>query len=252
MRTLGAGEEVFLNPQTASFVFERIEAGQRARTLADLEAAMGPAFETFGFSSYAYNHIQTKGRTAGPQLVFGRTNLRWRAHYLASGHIKRDEMAAHVLKTSKPFTWDGYVGAHDIGAGQRRIMNETRMFGIRMGVVLPSHDLDGASGCLVLTSDARAEMSPQEHVAVHLLSMYFTQLGRQLALAHEPAPTLSKRQRECLLWVCAGKTDWEIGAILGISQDTVSEHLDAARRKLRVRTRAQAVAAALAKGLLNP
>lgn len=55
---------------------------------------------------------------------------------------------------------------------------------------------------------------------------------------------LSKRQLQCLQWVSVGKSDWEIGRILGISQHTVHRHIEGAKKKLNVSTRVQAVIAA--------
>jgi len=68
---------------------------------------------------------------------------------------------------------------------------------------------------------------------------------------HEPAraPALTRRQRECLLWVEQGKSSSDIGVILGLSPETVNEHVGEACRRLGVRTRIQAVVTARAKGL---
>ncbi len=63
------------------------------------------------------------------------------------------------------------------------------------------------------------------------------------AMALEPLG-LSRREAETLTWVIAGKTNWEIGTILGISSRTVQTHLDRTYRKLGVDTRAAAVACA--------
>jgi DNA-binding CsgD family transcriptional regulator len=52
--------------------------------------------------------------------------------------------------------------------------------------------------------------------------------------------------------VQAGKSSTDIGAILGISKRTVDDHLSAACRRLGVRTRVQAIAAAQALGILPP
>jgi DNA-binding CsgD family transcriptional regulator len=71
--------------------------------------------------------------------------------------------------------------------------------------------------------------------------------------SHGPAPVsmeplgLSRREAETLTWVIAGKTNWEIGTILGISPRTVQTHLDRIYRKLGVETRAAAVACALTR-----
>jgi len=56
---------------------------------------------------------------------------------------------------------------------------------------------------------------------------------------------ISRREAETLTWVIEGKTNWEIGTILGISPRTVQTHLDRIYRKLGVDTRTAAVAYAL-------
>src|SRR5882762_2175336 len=43
---------------------------------------------------------------------------------------------------------------------------------------------------------------------------------------------LTKQEIECLRWCKEGKTNWEIGAILRISEKTVEFHLGNAMRKL--------------------
>lgn len=53
---------------------------------------------------------------------------------------------------------------------------------------------------------------------------------------------LSERQREILLWLHEGKTNWEIAKILNLSELNVKYHIDQIFRKLEVRSRAQAVA----------
>lgn len=53
--------------------------------------------------------------------------------------------------------------------------------------------------------------------------------------------SLSDREREILDWVRKGKTNLEIGAILGISPYTVKNHLQRIFRKLDVLNRAQAI-----------
>lgn len=43
---------------------------------------------------------------------------------------------------------------------------------------------------------------------------------------------LTSRQREVMELVCLGKTNWEIGTILGISEATVKNHVNQCCRKL--------------------
>lgn len=68
--------------------------------------------------------------------------------------------------------------------------------------------------------------------------------------ADGPAPELSAREREVLLWAAQGKTAWETAAILGISPKTVEFHLGNCGKKLGTATKAQTILAAARKGLL--
>jgi transcriptional regulator EpsA len=62
---------------------------------------------------------------------------------------------------------------------------------------------------------------------------------------------VTPREIEVLAWVRDGKTNDEIATILGLSMLTVKNHLRNAMKKLVVRTRGQAVAKAIALGLLR-
>lgn len=61
---------------------------------------------------------------------------------------------------------------------------------------------------------------------------------------------LTGRELECLHWASVGKTSWEIGVILGISERTINFHIQNACRKLQSRGRQAAISAAYRHGLL--
>ncbi len=67
-----------------------------------------------------------------------------------------------------------------------------------------------------------------------------------------PAPRLSPRETECMLWVSRGKSSSDIGMIVGLSPRTVDSYLEKVCAKLRVRTRIEAVAVAVRSGLIDP
>lgn len=83
-------------------------------------------------------------------------------------------------------------------------------------------------------------------------------LRRQARIASAGAPAtgprienLTQRQLECLSWVREGKSSADIGGILGLSPRTVDDHIGKACHWFGVRTRGQAVQAALRLGLLQ-
>jgi DNA-binding CsgD family transcriptional regulator len=71
------------------------------------------------------------------------------------------------------------------------------------------------------------------------------------SLAARPPP-LTQRELQCLGWCAEGKSYWETAVILGISERTVSFHMEAVRGKLEAASNAHAVARAMAAGLLRP
>jgi len=74
--------------------------------------------------------------------------------------------------------------------------------------------------------------------------------------AHATAPQphsleclgLSRREAEVLVWIADGKTNREIGSILGTSNRTVGKHAERIFQKLGVETRTAAAALAIQAG----
>lgn len=78
---------------------------------------------------------------------------------------------------------------------------------------------------------------------------------RQPAVPRPDVPTLrplvTERERQILAWVREGKSNQQIGELLGISPLTVKNHVQKVLRKLTASNRAQAVAKAMAMNLLG-
>lgn len=63
---------------------------------------------------------------------------------------------------------------------------------------------------------------------------------------------LTPRELECLQWCALGKTTWEIGQLLDISEAAVNFHMTNIRSKCDVNSRRQAVTKAIQLGLIRP
>lgn len=66
----------------------------------------------------------------------------------------------------------------------------------------------------------------------------------------EQAAPLTKREAEVLLWTAEGKTAWEAGRILGVTEGTTRIHLSRALEKLNASNKTHAVARAFSVGIL--
>ncbi len=84
---------------------------------------------------------------------------------------------------------------------------------------------------------------PYLHMALHRMLAH-ERLGKRTGLVGAKA-ALTKREIQVLYWVKNGKTNQEIGQILGISQPTAKNHVQAILRKLKVSNRAEAVGKAV-------
>ena len=92
----------------------------------------------------------------------------------------------------------------------------------------------------------------------HLMALAAADVVVRLANATETGVNqsahnkLTDRQLEIASWLVAGKTDWEIGAILSISPKTVNFHVENIKRLYGVKSRNQFVAAIVHDGGLAP
>lgn len=131
--------------------------------------------------------------------------------------------------------------------------SETRMdvlwaflesFGITDGIAVPCHGHGGKVGLFSIAFQDVDGISPRERAAIELSALALHGMMRDTRSGDDdPAPPrLTPREHDCIAYVAEGKSDWEIGVILGISKSTAHQHVESAKRKLGAATRAQAVA----------
>lgn len=118
----------------------------------------------------------------------------------------------------------------------------------------------GAQGCILKDTDTErflelVEDAVRGHVAfsAELVSVLFHELAERLEKEEQVGTQveLSAREREILALVAQGLTNRQIAARLNLSENTVKYHLKNILQKTHFHTRAQAVAFAAQKGLLN-
>lgn len=234
-------------------VFDTIERAHLVEDAQSLEALFEPACRRLGFSHIgAFSVRDPSGRMAG-QYIAGGTDRIWEDHYIQQGHFEHDAIVELIPNTLDFIIWSEVRRQRAVSPDAATVFDEAGEFGLADGFVLPLHYLNGAVAATVLLAPQPLESHARSRAATHILSAYFAMAARKLMALQPPASqtALSPRQRECLQWVRAGKSDWEIGEILKISEHTVAEHIEAARKKLGVRTRTQAVIEAIARKLIS-
>ena len=135
----------------------------------------------------------------------------------------------------------------------QQVFDVMRDRGVKDAIIVPVHNPIGASGKAYVGSfcsdDLRKHLSLIQFVGTNT----FYRL-HQLACLNDELHCnieLSRREGEILTWSAAGKTSWEIGEILSLSQRTVEWHIGQAMHKLKAVNRCHAVAVAMGNGLIT-
>lgn len=100
----------------------------------------------------------------------------------------------------------------------------------------------------LLQLQGESEELPAKHlffvnIIAFYLHVWLVHRSEQL-FASNAACGLTLREKQVLQWIGGGKTSWEVGRILSMSERTVKFHLQNIYAKLKVANRAQAVIAA--------
>ena len=126
-----------------------------------------------------------------------------------------------------------------------------RRIGIDHVVAVPLFVDRGLLVSFVLNRKQR-DFGDQECALLDLVREPLAALYRNLLARERPggfaALPVTPREREVLSWLAAGKTDRDIGDILGMSPRTVQKHLQHIYEKLGVETRTAAVVRAMELG----
>jgi LuxR family quorum-sensing system transcriptional regulator ExpR len=180
----------------------------------------------------------------------------WSRVYTSRRFDRVDPVLRHAHGTQGAFRWHDAFG--DGGARTSSAFFEAaRDFGLVHGMAYTCRSR-ASSTRTILSLASRDERSSDRVMALvrsvgpHLHEAYDRlRLCDRVEAPRGDRVELSSREREILEWTRDGKTYWEIGQIIGISQRTVKYHFARIRAKLDVVSTSHAVAKAMRIGLIE-
>lgn len=219
--------------------------------MASLREAVAESSRALGFDYFALAHHIRFGRPSTDKVRLSNYPLEWLAK------IREDEgFQEPVLKAaeraSSGFLWSRLGEFLPLAPAQRQYMQRAARFGLAEGFTVPSH-VPGETFGSCHFAVSRHDHLPHENLpAAQLLGTFAFEKARQIVQRHRqpseefviPAP-LTERQRDCLLFAAKGKSDTVIAQLLDIRPRTVNQHIEAAKRRYSVATRAQLIVRAL-------
>ena len=231
-----------------------IEASKSAASPRELDNLLADITAEMGFDYYALIHhvdltsmaSDLRHMTDGSLVALTNYPEGWVEAYVARNIVANDPVLLASHRSNVGFKWEDVPKFIEVTAEHREITADTRRAGLEQGYTVPAHVPGEANGsCNFAMRNGRALPSKNLLMAQMVGSFAFqaaramVRNARKIVVPRERKP-LTTRQLECLALVARGKSDWEIGRILGIGSETVKHHVRMAREHYGVATRIQA------------
>ncbi|MCI4592170.1 autoinducer binding domain-containing protein [Sphingobium sp. BYY-5] len=172
----------------------------------------------------------------------------WQQHYRSNRYIEIDPTIDAITHRNAPYAWDQLSS---LDAQRRQLFDDVRDLGIEGGLTVPIH-MTGGMTFLASFATHAPDTAQRFRPLLSMVSAQFLEHHTALSGAPEPPVQLTSRERDCLTWTARGKSAWEIGVLLNISENTVNFHIKNACAKLASNGRMLGVVRAIMLGLISP
>jgi LuxR family quorum-sensing system transcriptional regulator CciR len=236
-------------------MFDRVNAFVSDIREMESETQLGEALDQvtrdLGFRYYALTHHADVRRTSFAIRLHNYPDG-WAEWFDEQqlGQVDPVHRASHL--TSVGFCWSKVPDMIALTARDKQILAAAYKEGIGDGFTVPAHVPGEVHGSCSFACPS-GEPLPEGHLPLlQLVGAFSFEAARRIRRVPEtqPAPRLTDRQRECVIWAARGKSDWEISRILGVSHETVIRHLKQARERYGVAKRTLLAVHALFDGTI--
>ena len=239
--------------------FERAEFFLRdvseTNTESELADALGIVSRELGFSYFALTHHVDIRLSTEPAIRLHNYPGDWVDYYDENSLGVSDPVHRASHMTSVGFAWSEIPRMIAMTAKDHEILMHGEGRGIGDGFTVPANVPGESNGSCSFANPSGTAMREEDLPVAQLVGAFAFEAARRLWRVRSPrlhpAPRLTDRQRECVLWVARGKSDWEISRILGIQHETVVRHLKQARERFGVGKRTMLAVQALFDGSIS-
>ncbi|WP_370677151.1 autoinducer binding domain-containing protein [Pleomorphomonas sp. PLEO] len=230
---------------------EFIEKSNKCRNYGELSSVFGDYLARLGIDMFAFSYVHHQNDIAG-HAVLSNYPGDWLNHYVSHNYITFDPIYRIGWEKSGIFDWASISKTHSLSKDEVRVMNEARDAGLKAGAAAAIHlgygDLIGFGFASADRHSFGRDHLSQLYAMAGQFQLVYTSL---LPNPQLPQIRLSARQKEVLRWTATGKTRADIADIMGITEDTVDDHLRQIFRKLRCNDKVVAVLRAVQLGAIS-
>lgn len=175
----------------------------------------------------------------------------WGDVYFENDFIDVDPVIQFSQKTDSAFTWsEAFKGITSQKPKIQEFLTMANDFHLQDGI---AHLIEKKGyGTLLSLSINNTKNDYYSYLINHITPHLHEALAHlQIHSSETIQYNLSGRESEVLKWTSEGKSSWEIGMILSISERTVKYHVNNIKTKLNAVNRAHAVAKGLRANIIN-
>lgn len=239
-------------------MFDRIDTFVRDVGCVASEAELAGLLEEIcaelGFDYFALTHHVDIRHAPQPAIRLHNYPLQWVAYFDEQKLGLSDPVHRASHLTSVGFTWSKLPHMIHLTPRDRLVLEQAGSNGIGDGFTVPAH-VPGESNGSCSFATRTGQPVPGDHLPIaQLVGAFAFESARRLwRMRAPPSPVmqLTDRQRDCVVWAARGKSDWEIAQILGISHETVIQHVKQARERYGVTKRTMLAVSALFDGTIS-
>ena len=229
------------------------EQASKCASPEDLRLFLEAVTSELGFEYFALLHHRSVRSSSGHLVRIDNYPGGWAEELLTRHDVAADPVHRASLRTNAGFSWDELGHLLPLDSSQRHILERSRHHGLGPGFTVPANVPGEPSGSCSFAVRRGRSLPERRLQCAELIGVHAFRAARRIYgfAAEGRVPWLSRRERQCLRLVAAGKTDWEIAAILGISVETAHQYVKRARAAYDVVSRAQLVACGLRDALVS-
>ena len=226
---------------------------EKCRTEFDLYRACADVGERNGFEYFSIIRMPEKGETKLADVAMA-TN--WPISYIRQydelGLLENSPIIKALQKSAVPVVWS--LEQNSLATKDQKTRQAYALLAahnIRSSIYFNVHSASGTRGAVAFGGDRPPVNETEMSEMAFQSNIIFDKTCALTGLDNPDKPVLSKRERECIIWTSHGKTSYEIGVILGLSEHTINNYLANVCRKLGAVNRAHLVGIALRKNILG-
>jgi DNA-binding CsgD family transcriptional regulator len=245
-------------PDARDIAFRTVAEIIRCGGEAELCNIVQQGITQLGFIGFTCSSFRRVGQLASHGVEFSTMPSDFVTAFNVENLFPHDPVTRRANRETEPFFWsrEDYDPLND---SHRRIERLRREVGVKGGMCCLLRERMGGlgSGGLFLNASGAAHRSViGTRTALQvILGQIYLKLGdlrastAGIAAADETGTSqpgdLTDREKTVMGWIAAGKSSWEVGRILSISEHTVNTHIERVVSKLAAANRAEAVAKAI-------